>query len=207
MISISLLFLFLIQLSVALTFRISPSRIQHVPVYPFSLIGYPFSIKLTKKNVYWKEKSKRLKCSEKPNDIEQDIFDDLVEKLKGTCIFLVGMMGSGKTSVGNVLAKRLGYRFIDTDEIAEYMIEMPISEYFAQGKESNFRQLETQVLNEMSSYTRVIVSTGGGSVIKNENWGYLRHGIVIFLDTTPETIIDRMKKKSLGTSKASIVKS
>ena len=94
----------------------------------------------------------------------------LIAQLKGTCVYLVGMMGSGKTSVGNEIARQLGYRFIDTDEVAEYMIEMPISDYFAQGKEAEFRNLETQILSEMSQYIRVVISTGGGVVMKSENW-------------------------------------
>ena len=56
------------------------------------------------------------------------------------------------------------------------MIEMPISEYFNQGKEDEFRQVEYYVLMELSQYMRVVVSTGGGIVLKNENWGLLRHG-------------------------------
>lgn len=123
-----------------------------------------------------------------------DVFADLRVKLKGTCIYLVGMMGSGKTSVGAELASQLGYRFLDTDSIAEYMIEMPIADFFAQGpeKEQEFRQVEYQVLMELSQYMRVVVSTGGGCVIKNENWGQLRHGLIIFLDLSPEHIFARL---------------
>ena len=101
---------------------------------------------------------------------EKDNAEELVNELKGTCIFLVGLMGSGKTAVGSEIARKLGYRFIDTDEIAEYMIEMPIADFFAEGKEEDFRTLEKQILNEMSQYIRVVISTGGGVVMKNENW-------------------------------------
>ncbi len=52
-------------------------------------------------------------------------------KLKGTCLYLVGMMGSGKSTIGKLLAEKLGYRFLDTDELAEYMIEMPIADLFS----------------------------------------------------------------------------
>jgi 2-phosphoglycerate kinase len=77
-------------------------------------------------------------------------FDELRSKLRGTCIYLVGMMGSGKSTTGKLLSEKLGYRFLDTDEIAEYMIEMPISEYFAQGNEAQFRELEYKILMEVS---------------------------------------------------------
>ena len=81
------------------------------------------------------------------------------------------MMGCGKSTIGNIFANKLGYRFIDTDEVAEYMIEMPISDFFNQGREDEFRQLESEILMQMVQYTRVVVSTGGGIVMKNENWG------------------------------------
>mmetsp|Transcript_21577 Transcript_21577/g.29834 ORF Transcript_21577/g.29834 Transcript_21577/m.29834 type:complete len:334 (-) Transcript_21577:33-1034(-) len=117
---------------------------------------------------------------------------ELRTKLKGTCLFLVGMMGSGKTSVGKLLADKMAYRFIDTDEIAEFMIEMPISKYFSEGNEQQFRQLEYQILMDLAQYTRVVVSTGGGIVLKQENWGLLRHGIVVYLDVAPEVILSRL---------------
>jgi len=72
-------------------------------------------------------------------------FEDLKVKLRGTCVYFVGMMGSGKSTLGNAFANKMGYRFLDTDEIAEFMVEMPISEYFAQGKVDEFRELEYQV--------------------------------------------------------------
>jgi shikimate kinase len=81
------------------------------------------------------------------------------------------MMGCGKSTIGNIFANKLGYRFLDTDEIAEYMIEMPISDFFNQGREDEFRQLESEILMQMVQYTRVVISTGGGIVMKNENWG------------------------------------
>lgn len=102
-------------------------------------------------------------------------------------IFLVG-----KSTVGESFAKKLGYRFLDTDEIAEFMIEMPISEYFSRNKEAEFRQLEYQILMELAQYTRVVVATGGGIVMKPENWGLLRHGIVVWLDVAPDNIYDRL---------------
>ena len=132
--------------------------------------------------------------SERINDSQQqDKFSDLSDILRGTCIYLVGMMGSGKSSVGNALAKHIGYRFLDTDEIAEFMIEMPIASFFAQGNEQQFRDLEYQILMEMAQYTRVVIATGGGTVLKNDNWGLLRHGVVVFLDMSPEDIYDRLK--------------
>ena len=130
------------------------------------------------------------------------IYDDLRNKLKGTSIYLIGLMGSGKSSVGEGVAKGLGYRFLDTDEIAEFMCEMSIADYFASetGGEANFRELEYKILMELGQYTRTVVSTGGGIVVKQENWGLRHHGIVVFLDMQPTDIINRLQS---GESSAS----
>ena len=119
-------------------------------------------------------------------------WDVLRKTLRGTNVYFVGMMGSGKSTVGQLFAKNLGYRYLDTDEIAEHMISMPIADYFKQGKEAEFRELEYQILMEISQYTRLVLSTGGGIVEKNENWGVLHHGIVVLLDLTPEDIYKRL---------------
>lgn len=103
-------------------------------------------------------------------------------------------MGSGKSTVGKIFADKLGYRFIDTDEVAEFMIEMPIADFFAAGRVEEFREVEYQVLMDLAQYTRVVVSTGGGIVERNTNWGLLRHGIVVYLDISPEDIYDRLRQ-------------
>lgn len=124
------------------------------------------------------------------------LFDDLRSRLKGTSVYIVGMMGSGKSTVGDIFAKQLGYRFLDTDEISEFMVEMPIADFFAEspGNEEKFRDLEYQILMEMAQYTRVVISTGGGIVERNTNWGILRHGIVVFLDMKAEDIYSRLSQ-------------
>jgi shikimate kinase len=127
--------------------------------------------------------------------------DSLPTKLKGTCVYFVGMTGSGKSTVGANFAERMGYRFLDTDEIAEYMIEMPISKYFSDGNESQFRELEYQILMELSQYTRLVVATGGGIVLKNENWGLLRHGIIVYLDLDVDEINNRLTNNPIELNK------
>jgi len=122
-------------------------------------------------------------------------------ELKGTGIYLVGMMGSGKSTLGDALAKKLGYRFLDTDEIAEFMVEMPIADFFKAGNEKEFRELEYQILMQMAQYTRVVTATGGGIVMKRENWGLLRHGIVVYLDVSPEDVLRRLQADESQISK------
>jgi len=82
-----------------------------------------------------------------PTGEARTMYDDLRGSLKGTCIYLVGMMGTGKTAVGAGLAEKVGFRFIDSDEAVEWMLEMPIADFFAQSleKEAEFRELEYQV--------------------------------------------------------------
>jgi len=139
-------------------------------------------------------------ASDKDFDLDtisgDEIFGRLKVLLRGTCVYLVGMMGTGKSTVGDLFARKMdGYRLMDTDEVAEFMIEMPISEYFKKSEENpaKFRDLEQQVLQELSQYTRLVVSTGGGIVERNENWSFLRHGIVVFLDMSTQDIYDRLK--------------
>ena len=130
--------------------------------------------------------------SSEKEDEGLDVYERLRNELKGTNLFLIGMMGSGKSAVGDSIARKMGYRYIDTDEIAEYMIEMPIADFFVQNGEEEFRQVEHKILLELAQYTRTVISTGGGIVEFNENWGVLHHGVIVFLDVAPKVIVDRL---------------
>jgi len=112
--------------------------------------------------------------------------------LKGVNLYLIGMMGAGKTSVGRQLAMKLGYGFVDTDELIEKVAKQSIAQLFANAGEAGFRQLESQVLAEVSSYIKLAVATGGGIVLRRENWSYLHHGIVVWLDVPVEELCIRL---------------
>lgn len=112
--------------------------------------------------------------------------------LQGINVFLIGMMGVGKTSVGQQLAQKLGYRFFDTDVLICQATGQTINQIFAEEGEEGFRQLESQVLGELSAYTRSAVATGGGIVLRQKNWGYLHHGLVVWLDAPVEVIMNRL---------------
>jgi shikimate kinase len=112
--------------------------------------------------------------------------------LRGLSIFLVGMMGSGKTTIGQVLAQQLDYRFFDTDVLIERVTQQTINEIFAKQGEESFRDIESQVLAQLCAYTRSVVATGGGIVLKQLNWSYLRHGLIIWLDTPVELLLKRL---------------
>lgn len=113
--------------------------------------------------------------------------------LQGVSVFLVGLMGVGKTTVGKHLAGRLGYGFCDTDAVIEGVAGCTIAEIFRQQGEPAFRELEHQVLRQLSPYTRLVVATGGGIILRSDNWGYLRDGLVVWLDLAPELIIQRLQ--------------
>lgn len=112
--------------------------------------------------------------------------------LQGLNIYLIGMMGSGKTTVGNHLAQSLNYRFIDTDQTIEAIAKQPVSAIFAESGEAYFRELETKVLAELSVYTRSVVATGGGIIQEQMNWSYLKHGLIVWLDVDLEILKKRV---------------
>lgn len=127
---------------------------------------------------------------------EKDIPDqmvDLHDRLGGINLYLIGLMGCGKSTVGRLLAQHLGYRFLDTDHLVEQIAQKSISDIFADVGEAAFRQLETQVLAEVSGYSRLAIATGGGIVLKQTNWSYLRHGIIVWLDAPIDLLHQRLQ--------------
>jgi shikimate kinase len=120
----------------------------------------------------------------------------LKERLGGRSIYLIGMMGSGKTSTGRPLAKRLGYGFVDADAVIEQVAGCTIPEIFEREGEEGFRLIESQVLNAISQRHSLVVATGGGVVTKPENWGQLHSGIVVWLDVDRAQLIERLRDDS-----------
>ena len=123
----------------------------------------------------------------------------LKERLSGRSIYLIGMMGSGKTSTGRPLAKRLGYGFVDADAVIEQVAGCTIPEIFERDGEAGFRSIESQVLNAISQRHSLVVATGGGVVTKPENWGQLHSGIVVWLDVNRAQLIERLQDDSTQT--------
>lgn len=116
-----------------------------------------------------------------------------IDLLRGANLYLVGMMGVGKTTTGQVMATRLGYRFCDTDTVIEQAAQQTIPQIFATAGEADFRALESQVLSQLSPYTRMVIATGGGIVLDQENWWHLRQGVVAWLDVPVEALVQRLQ--------------
>ena len=117
----------------------------------------------------------------------------LKEKLGGRNIFLIGMMGSGKSQTGPFLAKMINYAFVDTDDVIEKASKQSISSIFEKDGEKVFRDVEKKVLKEISQHHSLVIATGGGLVTLPENWGILHQGIVIWLDLDLKRSIKRLE--------------
>ncbi len=117
----------------------------------------------------------------------------LKEKLGGRNIFLIGMMGSGKSQTGPFLAKMINYAFVDTDDVIEKASKQSISSIFEKDGEKVFRDVEKKVLKEISQHHSLVIATGGGLVTLPENWGILHQGIVIWLDLDLKRSIQRLE--------------
>ena len=122
-----------------------------------------------------------------------DPIPSLKQRLGGRSLYLVGMMGSGKTSTGRPLAEQLGYGFVDADAVIEQAAGCSIPEIFERDGEAGFRALESQVLNAIGQRHSLVVATGGGVVTQQENWGLLHSGIVIWLDVVQEQLLKRLQ--------------
>jgi len=124
---------------------------------------------------------------------DQSTQQTLKEKLGGRNIFLIGMMGSGKSQTGPDLAKMINYAFVDTDDVIEKASKQSIADIFEKDGETVFRDLEKQVLKEISQHHSLVIATGGGLVTIPENWGILHQGIVIWLDLDLKRSIKRIE--------------
>jgi shikimate kinase len=111
-----------------------------------------------------------------------------------TPLVLIGMPGGGKTTVGRQLARHLGLPFVDSDHEIEARIGQPIRAYFEAHGESAFRDIEQQVIAELTAGRPCVLATGGGAVLREANRDALRaRGTVIYLRSTPEELFRRVR--------------
>ncbi|WP_333654172.1 shikimate kinase [Dissulfurispira sp.] len=107
-------------------------------------------------------------------------------------IVLTGFMGTGKTEVGRILSRKLGYVLVDADTEIEKEQGITITEIFKQYGEPKFREIESNVIKRLSEIKNAVISTGGGAVLRQENMDNLRkNGVIICLTASPETILKR----------------
>lgn len=111
-------------------------------------------------------------------------------------LYLIGMPGCGKSTLGKKLSKKLNYEFIDMDNYIEQKACMFIDEIFDSYGEEYFRALETNTLNEFKELDNVIISTGGG-IIKNKNNKELMDGKCIYLYVEPAELEKRLDKSNI----------
>ena len=120
----------------------------------------------------------------------------LKERLSGRSIYLIGMMGSGKTSTGRPLAKRLGYGFVDADAVIEQVANCTIPEIFERDGEPFFRSVESKVLERLLQGPPCVLSTGGGAFMFGNNRALIsKLGISVFLSADLELLWERVRSK------------
>ena len=111
-------------------------------------------------------------------------------------IFLTGLSGSGKSSVGRRVAELLRWDFIDTDTLLSERCGMPVGQVLVEFGEQRFRQMESEVLISATDYERVIIATGGGVVISEANRTFMREqGLTVYLETPVETAWHRVQEQ------------
>ena len=109
-------------------------------------------------------------------------------------IFLIGFMGSGKSTVSKMLAEKLGVARVEMDERIVQEQGMPITEIFEKFGEAHFRDIETDLIRRLQEQDGVVVSCGGGAVLREENRKMMKEsGAIVLLTATPETILERVK--------------
>ena len=110
-------------------------------------------------------------------------------------IYLIGSMGSGKTTIGKMLASKLNLPFIDIDKEIERKEKMVISDIFKENGENYFREIESDILTKYSALNEFVISTGGGAVLNQDNKIILNNGYKIYLKISIDAQYNRVKHR------------
>ena len=110
-------------------------------------------------------------------------------------IYLIGSMGSGKTTIGKMLANKLHLPFIDIDKKIEQKEKMVISDIFKENGENYFRKIESDILKKYSALNEFVISTGGGAVLSQDNKKILNNGYKIYLKISIDAQYNRVKHR------------
>jgi len=131
-----------------------------------------------------------------PGQVE---YHDLIEniascQIKRNIIFLIGYMGTGKTTVGKELRKKLRFKLVDLDQLIEKNEGITIKEMMESFGEKYFRDIETKTLMSLKGAKKLVVSCGGGVILREENRQFMKeNGVVVLLEASPEQIFERIK--------------
>lgn len=110
-------------------------------------------------------------------------------------IILIGFMGCGKSTLGRRLAGRLGHEFLDSDDIVTAKTGKSIAQIFSDEGETHFRELETEALRGLAAARGIVLATGGGAVLREENRTLLKNlGKVVWLHADPDTLFERASR-------------
>jgi shikimate kinase len=116
---------------------------------------------------------------------------------KKSLVYIIGFMGSGKSTAGKKLASFLGWSFIDLDRKIEEKAGKTIAQIFSQHGESHFRSIETDLLRNVGSSVKTVVSTGGGTPCHGDNMDFmLQTGLTVYLKMTPSQLAGRLMKST-----------
>jgi shikimate kinase len=108
-------------------------------------------------------------------------------------IYIIGFMGSGKSTTGRRLASLLGWKFLDLDKQIEKHAGKSIPELFSEYGEAHFRDVEAEVLRNLESGSNAVISTGGGTPCHGDNMDYMKDtGLTVYLKLTPEQLKSRL---------------
>lgn len=158
-----------------------------------------FSLKCSQHSVSETDTSKSAILDEEASLLKKKA-EEITSDLKGTCLFFVGVAGSVKATVGRTLSEVLGYYFFDSEELLEQAAGGTSAAHkFRQEDEEGFRDSESEVLRQLSSMGRLVVSTGDGAVVRPANLGYMRHGITIWLDVPLEALAKHIVEEEAET--------
>jgi shikimate kinase len=118
---------------------------------------------------------------------------DALHKYRKSLVFLTGFMGSGKSTIGPILANTLGFKYIDVDTVIEQKAQKRIVDIFSTDGEQSFRTLERSTLQELTELDHSVISLGGGTIANEENSRLVsQNGILVYLKLSPEEIIQRV---------------
>jgi shikimate dehydrogenase len=136
-----------------------------------------------------------------PSDLTEKIYNELITQKSN--IALIGMPSSGKSTVGKLLASKVGKQFIDTDEEIVKREGMEISEIFQKHGESYFRELEAKTVGEVSKFNGFVIATGGGAILKEENVRALKqNGRIYFLDRDIDLLMPTSSRPTASSKEA-----